>query len=93
MTESAEFLKRIVPQKSNIEEAQIKGAEVEKIIPKKSIMDDLIAEAKSENEIRKIPLMGHVDPDVYEKIVQLCKKTGRTKSRIVNDVLKRALSF
>lgn len=93
MTESAEFLKRIVPQKSNNDEPQIKGAEVEKTTQKKSIVDDLIAEAKSDNEIRKIPLMGHVDPEIYEKIIQLCKKTGRTKSRIVNDVLKRALSF
>jgi uncharacterized protein YdgA (DUF945 family) len=99
MSDSAEFLKTMIPQKVKTEkkiEMKVDLNNLERSVSNlnlssKSIMDELIDEAKFETNIRKIPLMGHVDPDIYDKIDQISKKTGRSRSRVVNDVLRKAL--
>ena len=93
--ESEGFIKNLIPQKK-IEETKISisGAETEKKPTKKStyIIDEIIAEAKND-ESRKVALMGHVEPEIYDKIVEISKKTGRTKSKTVNEILKKALGL
>ena len=94
--ESEGFIKNLIPQKK-IEETKISsisGAETEKKPTKKStyIIDEIIAEAKND-ESRKVALMGHVEPEIYDKILEISKKTGRTKSKTVNEILKKALGL
>lgn len=98
-SESKEFLKTLVSNKKASQVSQqdspqndiphINGAEQREHSKKQSIFDELVAESKMDFDSRKVPLMSHVNPEIYEKIMLLCKKTGRTKSRVINDILTK----